>query len=422
MMDPGALVALHRGGADLAELAAEVCGEGGVDPGGVYEIALAGNATMTHLALGIDPEPLGVAPFVMSPRGPPTILAADLGLPCTRGPAPTSSRRSAPTSAATSSRACSPPGWTATGGSGCSSTSARTARSCSATATALLATAAPAGPAFEGAAIRCGMRAADGAIEVVKISDDGRALQVIGDVGPGGLCGSGLVDAVAAMVAVGLLDASGRFVPDGAAGESRPGWPRGSPGSARSGCSSCTGPATRTRRSPSASTCPSATSASCSSPRRRSPPAGSCCSRSSALERRGRRSRCCSPGRSAATSPRPAPCGSGWSRRAACCASCPPATWRARARRWRCCRCASGPAPGRCWRRCATSSSPTAPTSTTASSSSSRSQPRRPASCGHRLRGDRPPVAAVAARRGWPVDVHPLPPLLHNRPERIAAP
>ena len=76
----------------------------------------------------------------------------------------------------------------------------------------LLATAAPAGPAFEGAAIRCGMRAAPGAVEGVKISDEDVLLQVIGDVAPVGLAGSGLVDAVAAMVAAGLVDASGRLV------------------------------------------------------------------------------------------------------------------------------------------------------------------------------------------------------------------
>ena len=65
----------------------------------------------------------------------------------------------------------------------------------------LIATAAPAGPAFEGAAIRCGMRAAPG-------RDRGREddapttleLGVIGDVEPEGLCGSGLVDAVAELV------------------------------------------------------------------------------------------------------------------------------------------------------------------------------------------------------------------------------
>jgi len=77
----------------------------------------------------------------------------------------------------------------------------------------LLATAAPAGPAFEGAAIRCGMRAADGAIEAVALAGDGDLkLTVIGDAEPAGLCGSGLVDAVTVLVQAGLLDASGRFV------------------------------------------------------------------------------------------------------------------------------------------------------------------------------------------------------------------
>jgi uncharacterized 2Fe-2S/4Fe-4S cluster protein (DUF4445 family) len=78
----------------------------------------------------------------------------------------------------------------------------------------LVATAAPAGPAFEGAAIRCGMRAAPGAIEVVKMTPDQLELGVIGDVEALGLCGSGLVDAVAELVELKLLDSTGRFVPD----------------------------------------------------------------------------------------------------------------------------------------------------------------------------------------------------------------
>jgi uncharacterized 2Fe-2S/4Fe-4S cluster protein (DUF4445 family) len=77
-----------------------------------------------------------------------------------------------------------------------------------------LATAAPAGPAFEAAQIRCGMRAAEGAIEGVKIVDGEVQLTVIGDVDPVGLCGSGLVDAVAELVGAGYLDHSGRFVLD----------------------------------------------------------------------------------------------------------------------------------------------------------------------------------------------------------------
>jgi uncharacterized 2Fe-2S/4Fe-4S cluster protein (DUF4445 family) len=82
----------------------------------------------------------------------------------------------------------------------------------------ILSTAAPAGPAFEGGAIRCGMRAADGAVEVVRLDPEGPGegvhLEVIGGVEPRGICGSGLVDAVSELVRVGLLDSSGRFVSD----------------------------------------------------------------------------------------------------------------------------------------------------------------------------------------------------------------
>ena len=58
------------------------------------------------------------------------------------------------------------------------------------------------------------MRAAEGAIEVIKINQDGIEIQVIGEVSPVGLCGSGLVDAVSELVKVGFLDSSGRFVDD----------------------------------------------------------------------------------------------------------------------------------------------------------------------------------------------------------------
>ena len=81
MMDPDALdrlAALARQG--LHQLATEVCADGGVELTEVYEVALAGNATMTHIVLGIDPEPLGVAPFVMTARIFDAVLASDIGV------------------------------------------------------------------------------------------------------------------------------------------------------------------------------------------------------------------------------------------------------------------------------------------------------------------------------------------------------
>src|SRR5690606_30939709 len=68
-----------------------------------------------------------------------------------------------------------------------------------------------AGPAFEGAQIRCGMRAADGAIEAVQVEDDVK-LQTIGEAAPRGICGSGLIDAAAALLRAGVIEPSGRFV------------------------------------------------------------------------------------------------------------------------------------------------------------------------------------------------------------------
>ena len=213
MLDPAALDRLRDlAHATLDELAQEVCKEAEVDPREVYEIAVAGNATMTHLALGIDPEPLGVAPFVMAARSFTGVRAADLGV------------RVHPAAQAATFPALGAyvggdivAGLLASGmdrdkrlrlfidvGTNCEIVLG--------SAYGLVATAAPAGPAFEGAAIRCGMRAAEGAIETVKLSAAGVELGVIGEVEPAGLCGSGLVDAVAELVRTGLLDASGRFV------------------------------------------------------------------------------------------------------------------------------------------------------------------------------------------------------------------
>ena len=112
MLDPTALERLRDLAREtLQELAEEVCEQGEVDPGEVYEVALAGNATMTQLALGIDPEPLGVAPFIMAAQiVPGHARVGARASPCIRAPARRCSPPSAPTSAATSSRACSRPG------------------------------------------------------------------------------------------------------------------------------------------------------------------------------------------------------------------------------------------------------------------------------------------------------------------------
>jgi uncharacterized 2Fe-2S/4Fe-4S cluster protein (DUF4445 family) len=76
----------------------------------------------------------------------------------------------------------------------------------------IVAASCPAGPAFEGGAITCGMPAMDGAIEEVAIAGDGTfRLGVIGDVPPEGICGSGLVDVLSELLRTGRMNDKGRF-------------------------------------------------------------------------------------------------------------------------------------------------------------------------------------------------------------------
>lgn len=223
MTNPEALHRLRQLAAEtLQELAVETCRRGDVQPSEIYEVSLVGNATMMELVLGIDPEPLGVAPFVMASRSYPDMPAAELGLAL-------HPRARATVFPALGAYAGGDivAGLLATGmtrdkrlrlfidiGTNCEVALGSAER--------ILCTAAPAGPAFEAAQIRCGMRAADGAIEVVRLTERGVELDVIGQATPVGICGSGLVDAVAELVRVGLLDHSGRFVTDDEAKEIAP--------------------------------------------------------------------------------------------------------------------------------------------------------------------------------------------------------
>jgi len=76
----------------------------------------------------------------------------------------------------------------------------------------ILAASCPAGPAFEGGAIACGMPGLDGAIEDVAIGEDGTfRLGVIGDGAPEGICGSGLVDLLSELLRTERMNAMGRF-------------------------------------------------------------------------------------------------------------------------------------------------------------------------------------------------------------------
>jgi uncharacterized 2Fe-2S/4Fe-4S cluster protein (DUF4445 family) len=79
----------------------------------------------------------------------------------------------------------------------------------------ILAASCPAGPAFEGGAISCGMPALDGAIEKVAIDEEGVfRLDVVGGTSPQGICGSGLVDLLSELLRTGRMNSMGRFADD----------------------------------------------------------------------------------------------------------------------------------------------------------------------------------------------------------------
>ena len=215
MLDPAALEKLSSLAQEtLNQLTQEVCIEAGVDPLHVYEIAIAGNATMNQLLLGIDPEPLGVAPFIMAAADFPDVDAADIGISIH----PRAKAVILPSLGAYVGGDIIA-GALASGmdrdkrlrlfidvGTNCEIVLGDGEK--------ILATAAPAGPAFEAASIKCGVRAASGAIETIKITDGQLIIGTIDDTPAIGICGSGLVDACASLVGVGLLDHSGRFVSD----------------------------------------------------------------------------------------------------------------------------------------------------------------------------------------------------------------
>ena len=236
MMNPGGaaeLTALVQGA--LAALIAELCEEAALDPAMVLEVVLVGNPIMIHIALGIDPTPLGQAPFTLATDAAVELDGSDLGLPCGAarvyvGPA-IAGHVGADTSAAILAgqphQATTPTLLVDVG---------TNAEIVLGDAEGLWAASSPTGPAFEGAQISHGQRATPGAIERVRIdrqtwtprvrvigcdlwSDEpGFAEAVKQEVSAGtrssaagvtGICGSGIIEAVAEMYLAGALSADG---------------------------------------------------------------------------------------------------------------------------------------------------------------------------------------------------------------------
>jgi uncharacterized 2Fe-2S/4Fe-4S cluster protein (DUF4445 family) len=177
----------------------------------IIEVVVVGNSVMHHLFAGLDVEPLAHVPFESPDSGTQIFSPSDLDWPlppschirferCLGGFV--GSDILAGIIAVGMPRAEDLMALVDLGTNGEIAIGNRDGIVCASTA---------AGPAFEAGAIRMGMRAATGAISYVSFSAAGFHATVIGDVEPRGICGSGLVDAIAAGLQAGAILPSGRI-------------------------------------------------------------------------------------------------------------------------------------------------------------------------------------------------------------------
>lgn len=228
MMNPGGDVEMTRAVREAIDsLARAIAQEAGVDPAAIYEMVIVCNPVMHHLLLGIDPVELGQAPFALALSGSVSVDARDLDLPALNRNA----------------RVYVLPCIAGHVGADCAAVAlseepnkskdmvlivdvGTNAEILLGNETRVLACSSPTGPAFEGAQISSGQRAAPGAIERVEIdpatkeprfkvigcdlwSNDPGFAEATAQTGVTGICGSGIIEAVAEMRMAGLVDAGG---------------------------------------------------------------------------------------------------------------------------------------------------------------------------------------------------------------------
>lgn len=197
----------------LNDLISQLLEASGVDRHYLYEVTVVGNTTMHHLLLGINPANLARSPYIPAVKSGITLSGQQLGINLSPGGVvyilpniagfvgsdtvgvilATGMHRSEKIKLAIDI--------------GTNGEIALGSREC------IMVCSTAAGPAFEGAQIKCGMRAADGAIEGIEITDQEVMCKVIGDSHPVlGICGSGLIQGIAEMLRVGIIERSGRLI------------------------------------------------------------------------------------------------------------------------------------------------------------------------------------------------------------------
>lgn len=185
----------------------------GIEPTDIAEAVAVGNTAMHHIFLNISPRYLGVSPFPPSIRGAHDVKAREIGLKTNKAayihtlPNVAGFVGADNVGVLIASEPYSKSGATLTIDVGTNGEIVLCKNK------RMMVASCATGPALEGAHIKHGMRAKPGAIEHLKIDPKTRRVryQVIGNVRPTGICGSGVIDAVAGLFKAGVLQKSGRF-------------------------------------------------------------------------------------------------------------------------------------------------------------------------------------------------------------------
>ena len=196
----------------LNELLTRACETSHTHPDEIVDVTIGANTTMLQLAAKIDPTPLGSVPFTFDIKGGTTYPASRFGLTVNKAARvylPPVMHAFVGTDITAGLLLC--PDFfddtksilyidMGTNGEMCLNVKGRR-----------FTTSTAAGPAFEGMGLSTGMRATDGAVEKVEIIDGAIECRIIGDGEVKGVCGSGIVDLIAALLMTGILDASGKL-------------------------------------------------------------------------------------------------------------------------------------------------------------------------------------------------------------------
>jgi len=193
------------------DLARNLCAQSGHLPEEIVEAVVVGNTAMHHLFLGLPVRQLGLAPYLPAVNEALDVKAREVGLEIAPGgyvhllPIIAGFVGADHVAMILSTEIYEAEGTVLGLDIGTNTEVVLRANG------RLIACSTASGPAFEGAHIKDGMRAAEGAIERLRIVASGVEYQTIGDAPPVGLCGSGVLDAVAQLRQLGVVDERGNM-------------------------------------------------------------------------------------------------------------------------------------------------------------------------------------------------------------------